>query len=103
MRNIPKHRYGYARHLFEVRASRQTYKEFEAQRNGARVINVIPELDLAVMSATGNYDEDETFPERDILAAIIGSVKEAKSASAAEAPPVRLQPPNFVVRDKADL
>ncbi len=70
-----EHGYGLAWHLFEVRGGGRTYKEYEAQGNGGQVISVVPELDVAVMFTTGNYDDDETVPEREILSAVISAVE----------------------------
>jgi CubicO group peptidase (beta-lactamase class C family) len=71
----PEHGYGLAWHLFQIKVGGRSYSEFEAEGNGGQVIGVIPELDLTVLFTTGNYDEDETVPERAILREIIGSVR----------------------------
>jgi CubicO group peptidase (beta-lactamase class C family) len=69
----PQHGYGLAWHLFEIEAGGKAHAEFEAEGNGGQVIAVIPDLDLSVLFTTGNYDEDETVPERAILTAIMGA------------------------------
>jgi CubicO group peptidase (beta-lactamase class C family) len=71
----PKHGYGLGWHLFQIEAGGKTYSEFEAEGNGGQIVSVIPALDLTVLFTTGNYDEDETVPERAILAAIMASVR----------------------------
>ena len=71
----PVHGYGFAWHLFEIEVDNRTYSEYEAQGNGGQVINVVPELDLTVMFTTGNYGDDETVPEREILTALIRATK----------------------------
>ena len=71
----PEHGYGFAWHLFEIEVDNHIYREYEAQGNGGQVINVVPELDLAVMFTTGNYGDDETIPEREVLTALIRAAK----------------------------
>jgi CubicO group peptidase (beta-lactamase class C family) len=71
----PDHGYGLAWHLFQIKVGGRFYPEYEAEGNGGQVISVIPELDLTVLFTTGNYDEDETVPERAILREIIGAVR----------------------------
>jgi CubicO group peptidase (beta-lactamase class C family) len=71
-----EHGYGFAWHLFNLTFGGRTYREYEAQGNGGQLIMVIPELDLAVTCVTGNYDDDETVPERELLAAIVQSIKD---------------------------
>jgi CubicO group peptidase (beta-lactamase class C family) len=71
----PDHGYGLTWHLFQIKVGERLYSEFEAEGNGGQVISVIPELDLTVLFTTGNYDEDETVPERAILREIIGAVR----------------------------
>lgn len=69
----PQHGYGLAWHLFNIEVGGKTYPEFEAEGNGGQLVSVIPALDLTVLLTSGNYDEDETVPERAILKAIMGS------------------------------
>jgi CubicO group peptidase (beta-lactamase class C family) len=71
----PGHGYGLTWHLFKIPVGGKSYSEFEAEGNGGQVVSVIPELDLTVLFTTGNYDEDETVPERSILTAIMGAVQ----------------------------
>jgi CubicO group peptidase (beta-lactamase class C family) len=71
----PGHGYGLTWHLFKIAVGGKSYSEFEAEGNGGQVVGVIPELDLTVLFTTGNYDEDETVPERSILTAIMGAVQ----------------------------
>ena len=71
----PGHGYGLTWHLFKITVGGKSYSEFEAEGNGGQVVSVIPELDLTVLFTTGNYDEDETVPERSILKAIMGAVQ----------------------------
>jgi CubicO group peptidase (beta-lactamase class C family) len=71
----PGHGYGLAWHLFKIPVDGKSYSEFEAEGNGGQVVSVIPELDLTVLFTTGNYDEDETVPERSILTAIMAAVQ----------------------------
>jgi CubicO group peptidase (beta-lactamase class C family) len=71
----PDHGYGLAWHLFQLPAGGRTHFEFEAEGNGGQVVSVIPDLDLVVLFTTGNYDEDETVPERAILRSIMESVR----------------------------
>ena len=71
----PEHGYGFAWHLFEVEVDNRIYSEYEAQGNGGQVINVLPELDMTVMFTTGNYGDDETVPEREILTALIRAAR----------------------------
>jgi CubicO group peptidase (beta-lactamase class C family) len=69
-----EHGYGFAWHLFNLTLGGRTHREYEAQGNGGQLIMVIPDLDLAVTCVTGNYDDDETVPERELLAAIVQAV-----------------------------
>ena len=73
-----EHGYGFGWHLFTVTVDGKSYREYEAQGNGGQVINVIPELDLAVMFTTGDYGDDETVPERQVLTAIMRSIIAAR-------------------------
>lgn len=71
----PGHGYGLTWHLFKIAVRGKSYSEFEAEGNGGQLVCVIPELDLTVLMTTGNYDEDETVPERAILAEIMGAAR----------------------------
>jgi CubicO group peptidase (beta-lactamase class C family) len=70
-----EHGYGFGWHVFTLRFDNQEYPEYEAEGNGGQVISVIPKLDLAVVFTTGNYSDDMTGPEREILADIVAAVK----------------------------
>ena len=74
-----EHGYGFAWHLFTLSVDGKSYREYEAQGNGGQVINAIPELDLVVMFTTGNHGDDETIPEREVLAVIMRSVIAART------------------------
>jgi CubicO group peptidase (beta-lactamase class C family) len=69
----PEHGYGLTWHLFQITVAGKPYGEFEAEGNGGQVVCVVPELDLTVLFTTGNYDEDETVPERAVLKEIIAA------------------------------
>jgi CubicO group peptidase (beta-lactamase class C family) len=71
----PGHGYGLTWHLFKINVGGKSYSEFEAEGNGGQLVSVIPELDLTVLFTTGNYDEDETVPERSLLKVIMGAVQ----------------------------
>jgi CubicO group peptidase (beta-lactamase class C family) len=71
----PEHGYGLSWHLFQITVGGREYSEFEAEGNGGQVVSVVPELDLTVLFTTGNYDEDESVPERAILREIIGAAR----------------------------
>jgi CubicO group peptidase (beta-lactamase class C family) len=57
-----EHGYSFAWHLFQIKVGDRAYYEFAAQGNGGQVINVIPELDLAVMFTAGNYGATKLCP-----------------------------------------
>lgn len=70
----PEHGYGFAWHLYRLKLNDRVYDEYEAQGNGGQLVIVIPALDLAVMFATGNYDDDMTVPERNVLARLVAAI-----------------------------
>jgi CubicO group peptidase (beta-lactamase class C family) len=71
----PAHGYGFAWHVFELRLGGRSFNEYEAEGNGGQVIAVIPALDMAVMYTTGNYNYDDTEPERWILAGLVAAIR----------------------------
>jgi CubicO group peptidase (beta-lactamase class C family) len=71
-----EHGYGFAWHLFNLTFGDRTYREYEAQGNGGQLIMVVPELDLTVTCVTGNFGDDETMPERELLAAVVQAVRD---------------------------
>jgi CubicO group peptidase (beta-lactamase class C family) len=52
-----KNDYGYAWWIKEYRVGGKTYRAFRAAGNGGQDLTVIPELDLVVMFAGGNYGQ----------------------------------------------
>jgi CubicO group peptidase (beta-lactamase class C family) len=76
-----EHGYGFAWHLFNLTFDGVTYREYEAQGNGGQLIMVMPQLDLAVACVTGNYGDDETVPEREILGALVESIREKEQTA----------------------
>ncbi len=71
-----EHGYGFAWHLFDLRFSDRVYHEYEAEGNGGQLTIVIPDLDLTVSFTTGNYGNDMTMPERDVLAGVVSAIIE---------------------------
>ncbi|QSQ18995.1 serine hydrolase [Pyxidicoccus parkwayensis] len=73
----PGRTYGYAWWRHELTVGGRTYAEYEAGGNGGQLIMVVPELDLTVMFAGGNYNQvkvwrkfrEELLPQY-ILAAV---------------------------------
>jgi CubicO group peptidase (beta-lactamase class C family) len=69
---------GYDWHLYRLRAGSRTYREYEANGNGGRLVIVLPELDLAIAFTAGNYNSyglwrrfrDELVPQCVIPAAL---------------------------------
>jgi len=55
------HGYGYGWHLHEVTAGARRYREYAAEGNGGQFVIVLPELDLTVMIAAGNYGDFSTW------------------------------------------
>ncbi len=55
------HGYGYAWHLHEMTSGGRAYREYAAEGNGGQFIIVVPELDLTVMIAAGNYGDFGTW------------------------------------------
>ena len=53
--------YGYAWHIIEYRVGGKTYRAFSAEGNGGQLLIAIPELDLLVMMAAGNYSDFPTW------------------------------------------
>lgn len=51
------HGYGYAWHLHDMKVGDRTYREYAAEGNGGQFIIVVPELELTVMIAAGNYGD----------------------------------------------
>ena len=49
--------YGYAWHVFDVVVGGRTYHAINAGGNGGQLMTVIPELDMAIMIAAGNYGQ----------------------------------------------
>ena len=55
------HGYGYGWHLHEMKSGGRTYREYAAEGNGGQFIIVVPDLDLAVAIAAGNYGDFQTW------------------------------------------
>jgi CubicO group peptidase (beta-lactamase class C family) len=53
--------YGYAWHLRSYIAASRKYRAYEAQGNGGQILDVVPQLDLAVMMTAGNYNNFLTW------------------------------------------
>lgn len=52
-----EHGYGYAWHLHDLKVGDRTFREYAAEGNGGQFIIVVPELELTVMIAAGNYGD----------------------------------------------
>lgn len=59
----PGHDYGFAWHLHEMKVGNRSYRSYAAEGNGGQFVIVIPELDLVVQIAVGNYGDFKTWYE----------------------------------------
>lgn len=57
----PDHGYGYAWHLHEMKAGGRVFHEYAAEGNGGQFVIVVPQLDLVVGIAAGNYGDFRTW------------------------------------------
>lgn len=55
------HRYGYGWHLLTIQTPNGPIAEYMATGNGGQVIAVVPTLDLVVMFAGGNYNNESAW------------------------------------------
>lgn len=69
-----EHGYGFAWHIFNLHFGSHIYREYEAEGNGGQLIIVIPDLDLTVLFTTGNYGNDMTIPEREVLTGVVSAI-----------------------------
>jgi CubicO group peptidase (beta-lactamase class C family) len=66
------HGYGYGWHLHEMKCGEHAYREYAAEGNGGQFIIVVPELDLTVLIAAGNYGDFQTWYRlQDLVSAYI--------------------------------
>jgi CubicO group peptidase (beta-lactamase class C family) len=60
--------YGFAWHIRSYAVDGFAFRAYEAQGNGGQILDVIPQLDLAVMITQGNYNNYGTWgPMRDAI------------------------------------
>lgn len=57
----PKHNYGYAWHIIDLKSGDKTYRLYEAGGNGGQFVIAIPELDMVVGITAGNYGDFATW------------------------------------------
>jgi CubicO group peptidase (beta-lactamase class C family) len=57
----PSHGYGFAWHLFSIKAGGREYREYMAQGNGGQLIAVLPQLDTTILIMAGNYNNFPTW------------------------------------------
>ncbi|MBK8283774.1 MAG: serine hydrolase [Ahniella sp.] len=55
------HGYGYAWHLRDIQVGTQVFRSYAAEGNGGQFIIVVPEVELVVMIAGGNYGDFKTW------------------------------------------
>ncbi len=75
------HGYGYAWHLYEVSVGERSYRYYAAGGNGGQFIIVVPELELVVMIAAGNYGDFKTwYPLQNLVAThVIPAIAETEN------------------------